>query len=129
RGGRVGGRSSRRPAAAGGPAAWRRGCRPEGAGGRRAAGWRGEEQSFSPPYDSGLPRLDEEVGAAVLGPARFRVLGALRALFPVADDGDAIRLHALRDEIVHRRLRTPFTERQVVFVRAPLVAMTLHWHG
>src|SRR6266705_2333094 len=62
--------------------------------------------------------LHEEVRPPVLGPAPFAVLGAGGPLLAVGDDRDAIRLHALADQVVHRRLRAPLAERQVVFVGA-----------
>src|SRR2546426_8144405 len=55
--------------------------------------------------------LDQEVGAPVLGPARLALLGAQRSLLAVADDRDAIRLDALRHEVVHRGLRASLAER------------------
>src|SRR5690349_1686305 len=79
----------------------------------------------SPPYLAGLLRLHQEVRAPVLSPARFRVFLTRRALFAVADDRDAVGLHALRHEVVHRRLRAPLTEREVVLVGAALVGVTL----
>src|SRR2546423_2130220 len=53
------------------------------------------------------------------------MLRALRALFAVADDRDAARLHTLRHEVVHRGLGPPLAERQVVLVGAALVAVAL----
>src|SRR2546425_12358789 len=70
-------------------------------------------------------RLDEEVGATVLGPARLGVLPAHGPLLAVAQRGDPLRLDATRDEVVHRGLGASVAEGHVVGVRAPLVAVTL----
>src|SRR5262245_66257050 len=72
-----------------------------------------------------LLRFDGEVGAAVLRPALLGVLGAERPLLAVADARDALALHAVRDEVVHRRARAAVTERDVVLVGAPLVGVAL----
>src|SRR5262252_9488531 len=72
----------------------------------------------------GLLVLDQEVRAPVLGPARLAALLAERALFAVADDRNPIGLDAERGQIAHRGLRAPLTQRQVVFGRPALVAMT-----
>src|SRR5262249_55648923 len=78
-----------------------------------------------------LLRLDEEVSAAVLGPAGFVVIGADRPLFAVGDDAHAVLRDALADQIVHCRLRPTLAEREVVLVGAALVAVALdqHEHG
>src|SRR5205085_9355829 len=69
--------------------------------------------------------LHEEARTAVLCPARLVVLLALRPILAIADDSDPTRIHAAGNEIVHRRLRPPVPERQVVLVRPALVAMAL----
>src|SRR5262245_21039511 len=75
-----------------------------------------------------LLRFDGEVGAAVLRPALLGVLGADRTLLAVADAGDALALHAVRDEVVHRRARATVTERDVVLVGAALVGVAFDEH-
>src|SRR5437763_15820795 len=95
---------------------------------RPAASRRGEGLASSSPWNPDLPWLDEDVGAAVLGPARFRVLGALRALFTVADDRNAVGLHGLRHEVVHRGFRAPLADRQAVVVGDACVSVALAEH-
>src|SRR5215510_6975261 len=72
-----------------------------------------------------LPFLDEELIAAVLGPARLVVLGAGRALLAVRDDGDSVALHALGHQVIHGGLGAAVTEGEVVVVRAALVGVPL----
>ena len=62
--------------------------------------------------------------AAILAPARLVLLVANRPLLAVADDGDAVRLDALGDEVIHRRLCATLAERQVVLVGAALIAVS-----
>src|SRR5207244_2478701 len=78
----------------------------------------GSRPPSSPEYRRTSAGLDQEVGAPVLGPARLALLGAQRSLLAVADDRDAVRLDALRHEVVHRGLRASLAERQIVLVRA-----------
>src|SRR5262249_41186124 len=52
-----------------------------------------------------LARFHEEARPPVLAPAPFALLGALRPLFSVAQDGDAARLNTLGHQMVHRGLR------------------------
>src|SRR5258707_1269489 len=75
------------------------------------------------PSQRALACLDEEVRAAVLGPALFALLRANGPLLTVADDRDATGLHTLGDEVVHRRLGAALAQREVVLVGAALVAM------
>src|SRR5206468_8527446 len=75
-----------------------------------------------------LLRFDEEVSAAVLGPAGFVVIGADRPLLTVGDDAHPVLRHTLADEIIHRRLGPALAERQVVLVGASLVAVALDEH-
>src|SRR5712692_6831149 len=75
-----------------------------------------------------LLRLDQEVSAAVLGPAGFVVLGAHGPFFAVGDDAHAALRHPLADQIVHGRLGPPLAEREVVLVGAALVAVALDEH-
>src|SRR3989442_11479218 len=77
----------------------------------------------SPEYRRTSAGLDQEGGAPVLGPARLALLGAQRSLLAVADDRDAVRLDALRHEVVHRGLRASLAERQIVLVGAALVTV------
>src|SRR5262245_46263907 len=56
-----------------------------------------------------LALLDEELIAAVLGPARLVVLGAGRALLAVRDDGNPVALHALGHQVVHGRIGAAVT--------------------
>ena len=55
--------------------------------------------------DITLHALDAEVGAAILGPAAFRRVGAELAVLTVADDRDPARNDAVRDQVVLRHLR------------------------
>src|SRR5262245_47127704 len=82
----------------------------------------------SPGTDVLLLSLRQERVASVPSPARFGTLGAEWPLLAVRDDRDTVGLHALRDEVVHRRLRATLTQRQVVLGRAALVAMALDQH-
>src|SRR5213079_1766549 len=89
-------------------------------------GARGEGRSSASRERRGTSAgLDQEVAAPVLLPARVVVLAAQRSLLAVTDDRDAGRLDALGHEVVHRGLRAPLAERQVVLVGAPLVAVSL----
>src|SRR5437667_8893665 len=72
--------------------------------------------------------LRQEVIAPVPGPAGLVVLIANRALLAVAHDRDPGRADALGDEVVHRGLRAPLAERQIVGVGAPLVGVALDQH-
>src|SRR5438105_12107626 len=65
-----------------------------------------------------LPFLDEERGAAILLPAALVVLRAHGPLLAVADDGDATGLHALTDEVAHRRARGTLANAGVALVGA-----------
>src|SRR5437660_10645159 len=76
----------------------------------------------------GLLGLDEEVRATVLSPAALGVLGADGPLLAVGDDGDAGGRQSLREQLVHGRPRAPLAQRQVVLVRAALVAVPLDEH-
>src|SRR5262245_12783547 len=69
--------------------------------------------------------LDQEVRAAILTPAIFARLGAHWALLAVADDRDPGRANAARDEVVHRRLRTPVGQRHVVLGGPALIGVSL----
>src|SRR5262249_45132167 len=92
---------------------------------------RGTSSSYGNWARATLLRLDEEVSAAGLGPARFIVIGADRPLFAIGEDAHAILRDTLADQIVHRRLRPTLAEREVVLVGAALVAVALdqHEHG
>src|SRR5439155_627800 len=72
-----------------------------------------------------LPRLHQEVRAAVLAPAVFARLAAQEPFLAVADDRDPVRPDALGDEVVHRRARAPIAQREVVLGRAALVGVPL----
>src|SRR2546425_6624033 len=78
-----------------------------------------------------LLRLDQEVSAAILGPARLVVIGAEGPFLAVGDDAQAALRHSLTDQIVHGRPGAALAQREVVLVGAPLVAMALdeHQHG
>ena len=69
--------------------------------------------------------LDQEVGAAVLGPALVGVLRAGRPLLAVADHGDPRGRHAARHQIVLRGPGPAVTERGVVVAGATLVGVAL----
>src|SRR5262249_30488317 len=75
-----------------------------------------------------LLRLDQEMRAPVLGPARLVVVGADGPLLAVRDDAEAALRHALADEVVHGGLGPALTEREVVLVGAPLVAVAFDEH-
>src|SRR5262249_43182291 len=49
-----------------------------------------------------LARFHEEARPPVPAPTPFALLGALRPLFSVAQDGDAARLNTLGHQMVHR---------------------------
>src|SRR5438045_9616118 len=70
-----------------------------------------------PPAPSWLAALGQEVGATILRPAGLLVLRARRALLAIADDRDPARGHAAGEQVVHRRLRPPPAERDVVLRR------------
>src|SRR5215831_1961261 len=55
--------------------------------------------------DPPLARFHEETRPPVLAPAPFALLGTLRPLFSVAQDGDAARLNTPSHQVVHRGLR------------------------
>jgi hypothetical protein len=59
----------------------------------------------------------------IRGPALFGLLGADGALFAVAHGLEPIGGDALAHEEVDRGFCTPFTEDQVVLIRAALVAV------
>src|SRR5437660_1665608 len=69
--------------------------------------------------------LIDEVGAAVLLPARFRRFGTNRLLLAEADGADAIRSHAGLGQRVLDGLRAVVTESDVVLGGAALVAVSL----
>src|SRR5215470_646164 len=75
-----------------------------------------------------LLSLRQEMRAPILGPARFVVLVAERSLLAIRDDRDPARLHPLRDEVVHRRLRATLTQGEVVFGGPALVGVALDEH-
>src|SRR5439155_2918500 len=78
-----------------------------------------------PPAPSWLAGLGQEVSATILRPAGLLVLRARRALLAIADDRDPARGHAAGEQVVHRRLRAPLAERDVVLRRPALVAVAL----
>src|SRR5206468_9240275 len=61
-----------------------------------------------------LPRLHQEVRAAVLAEAVFARLAAEEPFLAVADDRDPVRPDALGDRSEERRARAPIAEREVV---------------
>ena len=73
--------------------------------------------------------LQDRHAAAILRQADSSLSGDLRPLLAIADGLDAVRIDAVRHEIVAHRVRAPFAERQVVFARAALVAVTLDSDG
>src|SRR5262245_13137395 len=75
-----------------------------------------------------LAGLRQEVVPAILGPAGFGLLRAHRALLAIRDDGDAVGLDPLRDEVVHGCLGALLTEGEVVLGRAALVTVALDQH-
>src|SRR5918994_1695302 len=76
-----------------------------------------------------LAWLHEEARSSVLTPAPLARLGALRPLLTVAEDGDATRIDAPRDEVVHSGLSPLFPQIHVELVLpsrgAPTVAVPL----
>src|SRR5262245_15971291 len=80
-------------------------------------------KSYRGPGPSAL--LRQEHRPPVLAPARLVLLGADGTLRAVRDDRHPVGGHAPGGEVVHRALGPPVPEGQVVFGRAPLVAMAL----
>src|SRR5262245_59747289 len=72
--------------------------------------------------------LDEEVIAAILGPACLVALGAERALLAVADDREAGGLQTLRDQVIHGGLGPALTKGEVVLDGSSLVAVPFDQH-
>src|SRR5262249_32940809 len=72
-----------------------------------------------------LGLLHEKLRATIRRPARLGVLGARRPLLTIRHGGDALGLHAARDEVCLRGLRASLAEGEVVFGRAALVAVAL----
>src|SRR5271169_5988452 len=64
-----------------------------------------------------------EVAATVLLPATFVRLSAERLLFAVAEYFDTVASHASLDERILHRIGAIGAQRQVIFGRAPLVAV------
>src|SRR5215472_15011244 len=97
----------------------------------------GRDQTIKGPEDlpgpwafrSSWPRpllpLGLEFRPSVLGPAGLGVLAAHRPVLAVADDGDAGRLDALRDEIVAGGAGASLAQGHVVLVGSSLVAVSL----
>src|SRR5262245_28521173 len=69
--------------------------------------------------------LQDEVSAAVLGPGLLGVAGVGGALLAVADGVHPVGADPLRNQVLLGRVRAPVTERQVVLLGAPFVAVTL----
>src|SRR3989441_12559576 len=72
-----------------------------------------------------LLRLDQEVSAAVLCPARPVVIGAEGPFLAGGDDAQAALRHSLTDQIVHGRPGAALAPREGVLVGAPPVAKGL----
>src|SRR5438128_3319912 len=97
------------------------GRRLTGPGGR----WRPPGSSLPITRSAGL---DPEFGTPVLILALVGVLGTHRPLLPVGDRRQAVLRDSVGLEIVHRRLRPPIAERQVVLGGAALVAVAFDAH-
>src|SRR5262249_6553472 len=63
-----------------------------------------------------LARLHQKTRPPVLAPASFRLLGTLRPLLPIAQDGDASRIDPVGDEVAPHGLRPTLAEIDVDFV-------------
>src|SRR5262245_9857373 len=63
-----------------------------------------------------LARFHEEARPPVLAPTPFALLGALRPLFSVAQDGDAAQLNTLGHQMAHRGLRPLLTQIDVELI-------------
>jgi hypothetical protein len=66
-----------------------------------------------------LARFHEKARSPVLAPTLFPLLGTLRALFSIVQNGDAARLNTLCDEIIHRGLCPPLPEIDVELILPP----------
>src|ERR1700687_5580277 len=67
--------------------------------------------------------VEDRHRATVLRPARYVVAYRDWPFLAVGNRAHAMRLHAVRHQIVVHRLRAPGTERDIVFARAALVGM------
>src|SRR5262249_22715442 len=63
-----------------------------------------------------LTWLHEKTQPPVLAPAPFVLLGTLRPLFAIAQNGDPALIDAVRDEIHHRGLRAALAEIHVELI-------------
>src|ERR671918_1498703 len=75
-----------------------------------------------------LARLHNQMPATVLLIAGFGMLLARRTLFPIRDDGQAVRADAEFHEIVAHGLGALFAEHQIVRRGAALVAMAFDFY-
>src|SRR5207249_3015332 len=82
----------------------------------------------SRPSFDGSARFHQEVGPAVLRPARLVLLRTDRLLCPEAHDRYALGRDATRDEVVAGRARPALAEGEVVLGGAALVAVPLDQH-
>src|SRR5262245_66441069 len=83
-----------------------------------------------------LTRLHEKARLPVLAPAAFALIGTLRPLFSIAQDGNAARVDTFCDQKIHRGLRPPLSKIDVEFilstrgppiVRVPLDQYKVAW--
>ena len=99
----------------------------DAAGQKRQRAGEGARRARARPAGGGRPGTllggDEEVRAAVLLPAVFRLLGAEGALLAVGDGADPGRVDAERDQVLAGRVCAPVAEREVVLGRAAVVAV------
>src|SRR5260370_37744542 len=67
--------------------------------------------------------------AAVLRPTGYVVADGDRTLLAIGNGPHALRVDAVRGEIVSHRLRAPSAERDVIFTRSALVGVALDGEG
>src|SRR5262249_10718957 len=72
-----------------------------------------------------LSRLHKKARSPVLAPAPFVLLGTLRPLLSIAQDGYAARVNALRDEVIHCSLGSPLPKIHVELVLAAPCTLTV----
>src|SRR6185369_17018071 len=101
--------------------------------GRKRVRWQRADWEEPDPLLLALLRLcllvDRSHAAAVLRPAAFVRLGALRTLLAVGDHGQTAGIDAQRGQVIGDRIGATLTERQVVLAGAALVAVAFDGHG
>src|SRR6185369_8473243 len=101
--------------------------------GRKRVRWQRADWEEPDPLLLALLRLcllvDRSHAAAVLRPAAFVRLGALRTLLAVGDHGQAAGIDAEGSQVVGDRVGATLTQRQVVLAGAALVGMAFDGDG